>query len=75
MSQMTRSQFGSGIRGKTILQAWFPMAGSTWGLVGGIGGSILGICGAIFGTWMTVERAKISEVRARLDATDASAAG
>ena len=51
----------------SVLQAWFPMAGSTWGLVGGIGGSILGICGAIFGTWMTVERAKISEVRARLE--------
>ena len=59
----------------TVLQAWFPLAGSTWGLVGGIGGSILGICGASFGTWMTVERAKISEVRARLDAADASAEG
>ena len=58
----------------SVLQAWFPNAGSMWGLIGGIGGSILGICGAIFGTWMTVERAKISEVRARLDASDASAA-
>ena len=59
----------------SVLQAWFPQNGSTWGLISGIGGSILGICGAIFGTWMTVERAKISEVRARLDASDASAAG
>ncbi len=59
----------------SVLQAWFPQNGSTWGLVGGIGGSILGICGAIFGTRMTVERAKISEVRARLDASGASAAG
>ncbi|MBM3222168.1 MAG: hypothetical protein FJZ38_26515 [Candidatus Rokubacteria bacterium] len=40
-----------------------------------IGGSILGICGAMFGTWMMVERAKIAEVRARLDASGASAAG
>ena len=59
----------------SVLQAWFPQNGSTWGLISGIGGSILGICGAIFGTWMTVERAKISEGRARLDASDASAAG
>jgi len=59
----------------SVLQAWFPLNGSTWGLIGGIGGSILGICGAIFGTWMTVERAKIAEVRARLDASAASAAG
>ena len=51
----------------SVLQAWFPNDGSTWGLVGGIGGSILGICGAVFGTWMMVERAKISEVRARLE--------
>ena len=56
----------------SVLQTWFPHDGSTWGLIGGIGGSILGICGAIYGTWMTVERAKISEVRARLDAADAS---
>ena len=59
----------------SVLQAWFPNAGSMWGLIGGIGGSVLGICGVIFGTRMTVERAKISEVRARLDASDASAAG
>ena len=51
----------------SVLQAWFPNAGSIWGLIGGIGGSILGICGAVFGTWMMVERAKISEVRARLE--------
>ena len=58
----------------SVLQAWFPNAGSMWGLIGGIGGSVLGICGVIFGTRMTVERATISEVRARLDASDASAA-
>jgi hypothetical protein len=45
-----------------------------WGLIGGIGGSILGICGTIFGTWMTVERARIAELAAQLDAANASAA-
>jgi len=58
----------------SVLQAWFPQNGSAWGLIGSIGGSILGICGAMFGTWMMVERAKIAEVRARLDAAGASAA-
>jgi len=58
----------------SVLQAWFPQNWIAWGLIGSIGGSILGICGAIFGTWMMVERAKIAEVRARLDAAGASAA-
>lgn len=49
------------------LQVWLPNEGSLWGLAGGIGGSLLGICGAVFGTWMTVERAKIAAVRARLE--------
>jgi len=49
------------------LRVWFPSEGSLWGLAGGIGGSLLGICGAIFGTWMTVERARIAEVKARLE--------
>jgi hypothetical protein len=44
-----------------------------WGLIGGIGGSILGICGAIFGTWMTVERARIAELAAQFDAANGSA--
>ncbi|MBM3222013.1 MAG: hypothetical protein FJZ38_25670, partial [Candidatus Rokubacteria bacterium] len=30
----------------SVLQAWFPQNGSAWGLIGSIGGSILGICGA-----------------------------
>jgi hypothetical protein len=50
-----------------VLQVWLPNEGSLWGLAGGIGGSLLGICGAIFGTWMTVERAKIAAVRARIE--------
>lgn len=49
------------------LQVWLPNEGSLWALAGGIGGSLLGICGAVFGTWMTVERAKIAAVRARLE--------
>jgi hypothetical protein len=55
-------------------QTWFPNDGSMWGLIGGIGGSILGICGTIFGTWMTVERARIAELAAQLDAANGSAA-
>jgi hypothetical protein len=50
-----------------VLQVWFPSEGSLWGLASAIGGSLLGICGAIFGTWMTVERARIAEVKARLE--------
>jgi hypothetical protein len=48
------------------LVVWFPDAGSLWGLLGGVSGTLIGLCGAIFGTWMTVERARIAEVRARL---------
>jgi hypothetical protein len=58
----------------SVVQTWFPNDGSMWELIAGIGGSILGICGAIFGTWMTVERARIAELRARLDASHESAA-
>lgn len=49
------------------LLVWFPNDGRLWGLIGGVGGSLVGICGGIFGTWMTVERGKIAEVKARLE--------
>jgi hypothetical protein len=52
----------------STLQLWFPNFGSLWGLVGGIGGSLLGIAGAIFGVRMTIERAKIAELRSRMNA-------
>ena len=52
----------------SALQIWFPNFGSLWGLVGGIGGSLLGIAGAIFGIRMTIERAKIAELRSRINA-------
>lgn len=58
----------------TALQVWYPQDGSAWGLVGGVGGSILGVCGAVFGTWMTAERAKIAEVRVRLEQSRAASA-
>jgi hypothetical protein len=38
-----------------------------WGLVGGLAGIVLGGMGAVFGFMMTAERAKIAEVRARLE--------
>lgn len=49
-------------------QLWFPDFDSLWGLIGGIGGTLIGIAGAIFGTWMSVDRAKIAELRTRLNA-------
>jgi hypothetical protein len=57
----------------SVVQTWFPNDGSMWGLIASIGGSILGICGAIFGTWMTVERARIAELAAQFDAANGSA--
>lgn len=49
------------------LPVWFPDAGGLWALLGAGGGVALGIGGAVFGTMMTLERAKIAEVRARLE--------
>lgn len=61
----------------SVLQVWSKGPGPSveWGLVGGIGGSLLGVGGAIFGTWMTVERARIAELRAKLDASGATTTG
>ncbi len=50
------------------LATWFPDVGGFWGIVGGVGGTALGIIGAIYGFMMTAERAKIAQVRARLEA-------
>ena len=50
------------------LVVWFPNLGSMWGLIGGLGGALLGCFGAAFGSMMTAERAKIAEVRGRLNA-------
>lgn len=49
------------------LAVWFPDFGAMWGLVGGLAGTVLGGMGAVFGFMMTSERAKIAEVRARLE--------
>jgi hypothetical protein len=49
------------------LAAWFPGFGAMWGLVGGFAGTVLGGMGAVFGFMLTAERAKIAEVRARLE--------
>jgi len=49
------------------LITWFPADGATLGIIGGLGGSLLGIVGAIFGMTMSSERMKIADVRARLE--------
>jgi hypothetical protein len=42
------------------LVVWFPGIGALWGIVGGLGGSALGIVGAVYGFMMTAERARIA---------------
>jgi len=42
----------------------FPASGGGWGLVGGVGGTFLGVLGATFGISMSAERARIAELRA-----------
>jgi hypothetical protein len=49
------------------LITWFPADGATLGIIGGVGGSLLGLVGAVFGMTMSAERMKIAEVRARLE--------
>lgn len=49
------------------LMVWSPNDGKLWGLLGGIGGTAIGIVGGIFGIWMTVERGKIAKLKARLE--------
>jgi hypothetical protein len=47
---------------------WMPSDDSTIGLIGALGGSAIGVAGAVFGIMMTIERVRIAEVKARLDA-------
>ena len=49
------------------LITWFPADGATLGIIGGVGGSLLGLVGAVFGMTMSAERMKIAKVRARLE--------
>jgi len=57
------------------LVSWLPANGATLGITGGVGGSLLGIVGAIFGMTMSAERMKIAEVRARLERSATAARG
>lgn len=57
------------------LVTWFPNSGAIWGIIGGVGGTALGITGAVFGFMMTAERAKIAEARARLEQSSSASAG
>ncbi len=56
------------------LVTWFPNSGAIWGIIGGVGGTALGIAGAVFAFMMTAERAKIAEARARLEQSRAASA-
>jgi hypothetical protein len=60
------------IAGTFALAVWFPDLGGWWGVVGGVGGSVVGIGGGIFGVRMSAERAKIAEVRTRLEQSRAA---
>lgn len=55
------------------LPLWWPAGGATWGLVGGIAGTLLGLAGAAFGVHTSLERARIQRVRARLEGRAPSA--
>jgi hypothetical protein len=57
------------------LITWFPADGATLGIMGGLGGSLLGIVGAVFGMTMSAERMKIAKVRARLERSGTAARG
>jgi hypothetical protein len=50
------------------LAVWFPNLGGWWGVVGGVGGTAVGIVGAIFGMRMSAERARIAQFKAQLEA-------
>lgn len=60
------------IAGTFALAVWFPDLGGWWGVVGGVGGSVVGIGGGIFGVRMLAERARIAEVRTRLEQSRAA---
>lgn len=48
------------------LAVWLPRLQSQIGLVFGLLGSMIGVAGAIYGSWMTTERLKIAEAKQRL---------
>lgn len=50
-----------------LVATWLPGHSSALGLLGGIGGSVLGIVGAAFGVAATAERVRIAELRAKLN--------
>lgn len=49
------------------LIAWLPANGATLGVIGGVGGSLVGLVGAVFGTTMSVKRMRIIELRDKLE--------
>jgi hypothetical protein len=54
--------------GLMAANVWWPKLGSELGLVGGLGGAGIGLAGAAFGCWMSYQRVRIAEAKAKLDA-------
>ncbi len=54
-----------------VAMVWSPMSGSTLGIVGGTGGSLVGIAGAAFGVTMGNQRMKIRRLLDELNAQEA----
>jgi len=53
-----------------VAMVWSPMSGATLGVVGGIGGSLVGIAGAAFGVTMGNQRMKIRRMLDELNTQD-----
>ncbi|MFN7731053.1 MAG: hypothetical protein ACK5OB_04070 [Pirellula sp.] len=53
--------------GMIAVMVWMPGRTPSLGLVGGIGGTLLGLCGAAFGSLMTHRRLQIDKLRLELD--------
>jgi hypothetical protein len=53
--------------GMVAVMVWTPGQSASMGLVGGIGGTLLGLCGAAFGSLMTHRRLQIDKLRLELD--------
>lgn len=51
-----------------IWMVWWPEHSRILGLIGGVGGACLGLCGGYLGMKMSAERMRIAEFKAKLDA-------
>lgn len=56
------------LSGFAVANVWSPMSGATLGIVGGVGGSLVGVAGAAFGVTMGNQRMKIRRMLDELNA-------